>query len=246
MAGFQRRALITTFGVLMALLATQARADQYTVAATTDVWLAGQPNGSSVSGYFGTDTAPGNSPVGVSVAGGQVLTFSITGYTKVSVDGSCFDSTADGGVCYQDEFTDSPDPANGISLAHVAAGALVGVFVPTGGPSGSTPAALDFTSGGLGTSFSTLAPALDQLFFIGDGLTGTGTGAVQQFTAPVGAGMLYLAISDSVGASANNSGSISVDVANAAAVPEPGTLFCVAAGLAMSGLARRRARAPRR
>ena len=58
-----------------------------------------------------------------------------------------------------------------------------------------------------------LSPALDQLFFIGDGLTGPGTGSIQDFIAPAGAGTLYLSISDLVGAAGNNSGSIGVDVA---------------------------------
>ena len=57
-------------------------------------------------------------------------------------------------------------------------GYLVGVFVD-GAPSGNAPAALDFTSGG-GTSFSSLDPELDQVFFIGDGQTGDGTGTLQE------------------------------------------------------------------
>jgi hypothetical protein len=203
----------------LALSATGLMADIF-VPATSDIWLAGQPNGSSVTGYFGSDFAPANSPVAVAAMGGMDFNFSITGYTPVSVDGFCFDSTADGGACYADEFGFSPGPANGISLAHLPAGALVGVFVAAGGPSGPTPPALDFTASGIGTSFLSLNPALDQQFFIGDGLTGTGSGGVQQFYAPAGSAELYLAVADSVGASTGNLGGITVEV-NGAAAPEP-------------------------
>ena len=79
------------------------------------------------------------------------------------------------------------------------AGYLVGLFVPAGGPAGAAPTALDFTSSGLGTSFASLSPQLDQVFFIGDGLTGNGTGTQQTFNIPTGAGQLWLGISDAGG-----------------------------------------------
>ncbi len=97
------------------------------------------------------------------------------------------------------------------------AGYLVGVFVGKHGPKGPAPAALDFTTGA-GTAFTTLAPALDQTFFIGDGLTGDDTGALQTFTVPAGAGSLYLGISDAggfngpPGAYFDNKGDIKLDV----------------------------------
>lgn len=72
------------------------------------------------------------------------------------------------------------------------AGYLVGVFLTTGGPSGSAPPALNFVSGTPGNiTFSVLAPALNQTFFIGDGLSGA------RFIAPGGATSLVLGISDS-------------------------------------------------
>jgi hypothetical protein len=201
-----------------------------TVPATTDIWLAGQPNGSSVTGYFGTDYAPANSPIAINVTVGDMITFFATDAPGgVSVDGSNFDTTPDAGVAYPDEFGFSPGPANGISLAHLPAGALVGVFVAAGGPSGPTPSALDFTSGGIGTAFANLSPALDQLFFIGDGLTGTGSGNPQIFTPPAGATTLYLAVSDSVGASVGNVGYITADVqGQGVSVPEPGVILLLA------------------
>jgi hypothetical protein len=207
-----------------ALSATSLKAD-LVVSGTTDIWLAGQPNGASVTGSFGTDTAPDNSPVGVGVFSGEALNFAITGYIPVSVAGpGCLDTDADASSsCFPDEWGFSSGPANGISLAHLPADALVGVFVGAGGPSGAAPPDLDFTGPG-GMSFLTLSPELDQLFFIGDGLTGTGTGSVQQFFAPTGATELYLAVADSVGSSVGNSGSITVQV-----TPEPGYYGVLAA-----------------
>jgi hypothetical protein len=99
------------------------------------------------------------------------------------------------------------------------AGYLVGVFVPAGGPAGTAPTALDFTSSGLGTSFTSLSPQLDQVFFIGDGLTGNGTGTQQTFNIPTGAGQLWLGISDAgfyngaPGAYGDNLGSYTVGFA---------------------------------
>jgi hypothetical protein len=97
------------------------------------------------------------------------------------------------------------------------AGYLVGVFVGKRGPKGPAPALLDFTTG-TGTAFTTLAPVLDQTFFIGDGLTGDDTGTLQTFTVPDGAATLYLGISDAggfngpPGAYFDNEGDITVDV----------------------------------
>jgi hypothetical protein len=97
------------------------------------------------------------------------------------------------------------------------AGYLVGVFVGKHGPKGPAPTALDFTTGA-GTGFTTLAPALDQTFFIGDGLTGDDTGNRQTFTVPADAAALYLGISDAggfngpPGAYFDNKGKIKVEV----------------------------------
>ena len=76
-------------------------------------------------------------------------------------------------------------------------GWLVGIFETSAGPSGPAPSALSFTSNSLTTAFTSLSPKLDQAFFIGDGLTGDGTGTVQQFIPPAGATELYLGIADS-------------------------------------------------
>ena len=79
-----------------------------------------------------------------------------------------------------------------------ASGFLVGVFLGPTAPIGPPPPALDFTASGLGTSFLSLSPQLGQLFFIGDGRTGTGSGAFQQFFIPPGAYGLYLGFADAL------------------------------------------------
>ena len=57
----------------------------------------------------------------------------------------------------------------------------------------SPPPTLNFTND---HSFQSLAPELGQVFFVGDGLTGRGTGEVQNFTVPSGATTLYLGFAD--------------------------------------------------
>ena len=72
---------------------------------------------------------------------------------------------------------------------------LTGVFLDDNEPSvGQTPARLDFSYGA--DAFLTLAPEIGQTFFIGDGLTGTGSGSVQQFYVPETATRLFLGFAD--------------------------------------------------
>ena len=114
------------------------------------------------------------------------------------------------------------------------AGYLVGVFLSNVEPADPAPASLDFTQ--IGTNFATLSPALDQTFFIGDGLTGNGTGSLQQFVVPAGATRLFLGIADESGGSYNgppgsygdNLGSFSATVTSV--VPEPSTWAGVLGG----------------
>jgi hypothetical protein len=87
--------------------------------------------------------------------------------------------------------------------------ALLGVFLDASVPGGQAPASLDASGS---NDFTTLAPLLRQVFFIGDGLTGTGTGAVQRFTVPAGATRLALGSSDALGGNSNNTGQFNVTV----------------------------------
>ena len=153
----------------------------------------------SVTGTISLNSNGGqNDPDGVVVSGGYGLTLPNASY-----------ASAYGGIS---------------GIKQPGAGALVGVFETSSAPSGSPPATLDFTT--IGNNFTSFAPALNQLFYIGDGLTGDGLGAVQQFIVPAGATRLYLGISDAPGfngapgAYNDNSGNFTVSF-QVGAVGEP-------------------------
>jgi len=90
-----------------------------------------------------------------------------------------------------------------------------GVFLSNAAPADPAPARLSFTDSS--TSFTSLSPSLGQTFYIGDGLTGHGSGTIQQFYAPQGATRLYLGFADSLnfhyspGQYGNNSGQLTAD-----------------------------------
>ena len=145
------------------------------VPGSADVWLAGQPAGTMYPDGMGTgtgDTAPAQSPVEVPVAGGSTLTFSATGGTSYT-GGFCTGSSPDGGCTV---LLASQGAGHGLSNLTTPMNALLGVFLGPGAPGGTAPAALDASGA---NDFTTSAPLLNQVFFIGDGLTGTGTGTVQ-------------------------------------------------------------------
>jgi hypothetical protein len=174
------------------------------VPGSANPYLAGLPSGSTCCGG---DSAPSQSPVqvtGIALVPGSTLTFVVTGSVNFGPGPS--GDPPDGGTL-------ATTPANsGISGASWPANALVGVFLDNSLPTATpAPADLNFSTPG-STSFASLSPALKQAFFIGDGLTGSGTGTVQTFVVPAGATRLFLGTSDGFGWF-NNSGSFAVTVA---------------------------------
>jgi hypothetical protein len=229
---------LVAMAALSISLGEAAHAATVLVPATGDIFLATQPAGTMITGDFGSDTAPANSPVELSLSQPVTLTFSASG--MASVDASNY-AGPDGGV-YSDESGFSPSPADGTYKG--PANALIGVFEGPGVTDVSMgPASLDYTQAA-NTALASQSPGLNQIFFIGDGLTGTGTGSVQDFVAPAGATSLYLAVADSYGSSTGNTGGfvVSFTGAGVTAVPEPASWALMILGLGMSGGVLRRSR----
>lgn len=224
-------ALAATFTTTSAL----ASSFSGTVDGTDAVYGAGLPGNGSSTAPFSFD---------FSAAAGNVLTFSsITGSTN------CCSGTPntgpDGGGG-----TTNITALNGISgITFGSTMALIGVFVDSGNlpmAGDIPPATLNYSAGPSMTDAS-FAPLLNQAFFIGDGLTGTGTGTVQSFLAPTGANRLLLGFADGWSFSGtpsyygDNPGSLSVSGAVTAPVPLPPALAALGAGLlALSTFGRRR------
>lgn len=166
--------------------------------ARANLWGAGGQGAANVGG--------GIDPPGVTFTAtrGQVLTFSnVTGTTQVGCGGPSWGP--DGDLAGSDGLVPAMGQISGVNYNRGCSLPLFGVFL---GPSlpAVPPPSLDFTQ--IGYSFSDLSPELGQLFFIGDGLTGTGSGATQRFPVPVGATRLYLGVLDGPRFWDDNSGAL--------------------------------------
>ena len=73
---------------------------------------------------------------------------------------------------------------------------LCGVFTAGTEPVDPAPDRLDFSADGVGHGFRRLLPEINQVFFIGDGLTSNGYGAIQTFEVPSTATTLWLGFTD--------------------------------------------------
>ncbi len=131
----------------------------------------------------------------------QVLIFtSVSGLIDIGTapDGYEFGYHGPDGIM-NTPYNDSSTAVDGISgfVDNNRIATLVGVFLDDSEPTNPAPASLDFSDGGaIGHSFSSLAPQLRQIFFIGDGLMGIGSGAQQVFIVPPTATRLCLGIPD--------------------------------------------------
>jgi len=228
-----------------------------TVNGTDNIYAAGSQNELVTNcvavNYCGAG-GQGTVPNYISVAGQTYITLTSSG--TISINGGANSNDPDGlsggsPAYVPTSFNSGFESISGIMAP--GAGYLVGVFVGPNGPSGTAPASVTYTSAT--TDLTSYDPLLDQVFFIGDGLTGDGTGAVQDFYVPTGATELYLGISDACefegGPSCygDNSGATSVaysevtssPVTPPAATPEPSSLLLLATGaMSAAGMVRRR------
>lgn len=160
-------------------------------------WLAGMPNGSKVDPYGGNTKpakAPQNSPLLVTglplVPGSQISFRQTTGRTTYAGAGWY---NADGNIGW----IVRQRAANGINATRAPLNSLVGIFLDDRAPNTYPQAPeLDFSSSAA-RDYTTLAPRLKQVFFIGDGVTRAGV--LQKVTVPAGATRFYLGIMDEKG-----------------------------------------------
>ena len=196
------------------------------VPATGDLYLAGQPAGTACC--F-NDSSPAESPTlaPIALSSGEYLTFTTTG-SATNQPGPVY-ATADGNTASTyDLNADYGTGISGPNNIHLAG--LAGVFIGDNVPTGNAPAQLS------GTDYALLSPGLGQMFFIGDGLTGTGSGSVQDFFVPNGATRLFLGVADN-GGYYDNSGQITAMITSnvISAAPEPGTWVLMFAGVIILG-----------
>jgi len=232
----------------LVFLSANAFSDTLSVSALSDIYAAGHSSVPSTiyPGNFAPSdvfTAAANQVLAFSSVTGQVgCNFSITN----GPDGTCFPGvnttvTSYGGL--------SGISANGKNMF------LVGVFLDNTEPTGAGPAILSYDfglPGGLSTSDSAFSPEINQVFFIGDGLTGTGGGQFQNFLVPDSASRLYLGFADSFDSVpsyyADDVGSLTAtfSITGTAAAPEPASLLFVSGGLLIGLSCFRRRAASRR
>jgi hypothetical protein len=188
------KALIaSTLGLAAPLLAQVT----LSVSAHMDIYRAG--------GY--NDGSDGIAPVVYSFPARpfQTLTFSsVAGAWSCS--GGVAEYGADGtssSLCYHaggQDINNPTGPFSGYDLTDFT-GAMVGVFLEDALPTSAPPPlrfyVSDSSHGGTQTAFKALGPKIGQVFFIGDGLTGTGSGSIQVFGVPPTATHLYLGYIDS-------------------------------------------------
>src|SRR5260370_49777 len=177
-----------------------------TVFGYTNVFLAGQAqtSGCATSSAGCAPIAAGNlGEVDFIPVAGNVLNFApgITGGVSPGTCSTCSATTSGDGK----DFGSVP-PATLISSGNNISGIqftgmemfLIGVFLGPGLPAAPVASVGDYAAGAYFAS-PAYTPLVGQAFFIGDGLTGTGTGTVQTFVVPSGATRLFLGFADAMG-----------------------------------------------
>jgi hypothetical protein len=205
------------------------KAAQLTISGDSNIFGAGKTSAPAPGGGAGGQLPP---LYNFAAAAGQVLTFSnISG----SVNFSASSETSTNGIGDGRAFLSGTNILSYGGISGIrndkAIAFLVGVFLNDSAPTGSGPSALDFTNN---TNFTQLSPQLNQTFFIGDGLRGSGVGDIQSFLVPEQATRLFLGFADGFNVQGlpayynDNTGSVvaNFDIQSAAEpVPEPCTIL---------------------
>jgi hypothetical protein len=207
--------IATTLQIALLLTGALRAQDGLTTSASAhmDIYRAG--------GY--DDGSDGTAPAKFTfpAAPGQTLTFSsITGAWSCGVSSLYGPDGSTTTVCQPHNMNNPIGTFSGYDTTDFTGG-LAGIFLEDGLPHSAPPPlrfyVSDAAAGGIQTNFTSLSPQIGQVFFIGDGLTGTGSGATQMFTVPPTATRLYLGYLDSCsnsvpGCYSNNLGSLTATV----------------------------------
>jgi hypothetical protein len=227
--------LSTIIGASLAGMTSVIHASDVVVPGTSDPWLAGQPAGTSASLGDGVgDYAPAQSPAYAgTVSAGSTITWSATGLVGNGPGLTQFGPNGDVTGSLYGLFSHDAGAENGISdIDGIGVDSLLGVFLGPGVPSGTAPAALDFST--IGFTYGSLSPLVDQVFYMGDG-------SAQSVIVPAGATRLYLGTMDGFGWD-NNTGAFDVDLTNVTgAVPDAAsTMAMLGFAFGLVGFARRK------
>jgi len=176
----------------------------YSVPGRSNPWLAGMPQGTSISYKKGDDDrVPSQEPllvdpdIGDCIKEGAKLYFLVSG----TIDHGGGASNADGRL--ESVVSHERGSIHGKAGTVAPINALMAVFLEDGTPT-VAPSSLDFSSQA-SRDYAELKPAVGQVFYIGDGKTGSGVS--QKVVVPRGAKRLFFGIMDSYEWN-NNSGSL--------------------------------------
>lgn len=227
-------------GVLFILASAVSAQTTVSVPGNANIYGSGFSTAPNPTGSGGGNGG-GVTPISYTLpAGTTIVTFTnVTGTTRF--DYTNFSGTyigPDGGTGFGSQTgVTSYNSLSGVTHTE-RTGFLVGVFLTAAEPSGPAPTTLTYNVASAGAS--AFSPALQQVFFIGDGLDASS--ATQTFSVPSGATRLFLGFADSWDGTSltgqpgfyhDNDGSLSVTVS---AVPEP-SAWAVLAGLSVMAIA---------
>lgn len=217
------------YSVVFCLAALMPTAQAATVSVSTSVdamaniWGAGHAAPSSLIGGAGVLPIVINIPTGAT----SVVFDNVDGLVDY---GPCCDPNGADGIAVTAGQGASISYQGIAGLDVPRARFLAGVFLDASEPVDPAPAGLVITD----VDFTSLAPELRQSFFIGDGLTGSGSGTLQVFSVPTNATRLFLGFHDSYqglpGYFHDNTGALNV-TASFTVVPLPSALWLFGSGI---------------